>query len=137
MLEVKREETVAADAETVWALIREFGAIADWHPACSASSQETVNDEVRRTIVVGDGARLIEKLEVLDDNERSLSYSIIEGPLPVENYYSTLSVAEADGGSHLTWSGTFDAKGAPDDRAKQIVAGIYESGLGGLKRRFG
>lgn len=137
MLEVTREETVMADPQTVWSLVSNFGGIAEWHPACSASSQETVGDEVRRTIVVGESARLIEKLESIDNDAKSISYSIIEGPLPVENYLSTLTVSAQNGNSHLVWTGKFDAKGAADDRAKQIVAGIYESGLGALKKRFG
>ena len=137
MLEVRREETLGTDAQTVWSLVSDFGNIADWHPACSASSQDTVGGEVRRTIVVGDGARLIEKLDSIDHNAKSFSYSIIEGPLPVENYSSTVTVADADGGSRITWSGSFDAKDAPDERAKHVVAGIYEAGIGALKKRFG
>ncbi len=137
MLEVVRQATVAADAQTVWALVSDFGNIADWHPACSASLAETVGDAVHRTITVGDGARLIEKLDLKDDATMTLEYSIIEGPLPVSDYRSSLSVAANESGSTLTWSGRFAADGAPEERAKQIVAGIYEGGLEALKKKFG
>lgn len=137
MLEVVREKVVDADPQTVWALVSDFGGVAEWHPACVASSVQNVGDSVQRTIVVGDGARLIEKLEARDDSGMSLSYSIVEGPLPVANYFSTLKVEGQGESSKLTWSGRFDASGAPDERAIQIVAGIYESGLDALKKRFG
>ena len=137
MLEVKREMQVAAAPADVWVVIGDFGALADWHPAASASSAETVRGEVRRTIVVGDGARLVEKLENLDDAAHTYSYSILEGPLPVDDYLSTLSVVEDGEGSVIHWSGKFVAKGAPDDKAQEVIGGIYDLGLGALKKRFG
>ncbi len=137
MLEVKRQLEVPASPEEVWAVIGDFGQIAEWHPACSASSSETVHGEVRRTIVVGDGGRLVERLEELDDTAHTYSYSILEGPLPVKDYLSKLSV-EADGeGSLILWSGRFNAKDVDDDRAKGVIAGIYEIGLAALKKRLG
>ena len=137
MLEVKRETQVAAAPADVWAVIGDFGKLADWHPAASASSAETVRGDIHRTIVVGDGARLVEKLENLDDAAHTYSYSILEGPLPVDDYLSTLSV-EADGdGSMIHWEGRFVAKGAPDEQAQEVIGGIYDLGLGALKKRFG
>jgi hypothetical protein len=137
MLEVTREMIVAADPREVWSLTGNFGAIAEWHPACAASSQETVGDSIQRTITVGDGARLIEKLESRDDANMTLSYSIIDGPLPVKNYLSTYKVEKHHDGSKITWSGRFDGKDATDERAKQVIAGIYTTGLDALKKRFG
>ena len=137
MLEVKREMEVAASAEAVWAVIGEFGALADWHPAATASSAEDVHGEVHRTIVVGDGARLVEKLENLDNSAHTYSYSIVEGPLPVKDYLSTLSVEGNDNGSVIHWSGRFNANGAPDDQAKEVIGGIYDLGLNALKKRLG
>ncbi len=137
MLEVTREIEVSGSPDTVWAVIGDFGTIAEWHPACTASSAETVQGAVQRTIVVGDGARIVERLESQDDAERSYSYSIVEGPLPVEDYLSTLSVAASGDGSAIRWTGKFNAKGAPDERAKGVIAGIYDIGLGALQKRFG
>ena len=137
MLEVKREMQVAASPGEVWAIIGEFGKIAEWHPACSASSAETVGNDVQRTIAVGDGARIVEKLESQDDAAHSYSYSVIDGPLPVQDYLSQLSVEAAEGGSVIHWSGRFNAKGAPDDKAVEVIAGIYELGLNALKKKLG
>ncbi|MCJ2114773.1 SRPBCC family protein, partial [Methylobacterium sp. E-025] len=51
------------------------------------------------------------------------------GPLPVSDYKSTLSVAPDGTGSKLSWTGTFNAKGAPDTVSTDAISGIYESGL--------
>ena len=60
------------------------------------------------------------------------TYSILDGPLPVANYQSTLSVAADGDGSEIRWRGTFDAKGASDAEAEKVIAGIYESGIKAL-----
>ena len=39
-----------------------------------------------------------EKLESLDADARSLSYSIVEGPMPTENYLATITLSDAGGG---------------------------------------
>lgn len=57
----------------------------------------------------------------------------MDGPLPVANYSSTLSVkADDDGGAGIKWVGTFDAKGASDDEAKAVIEGIYDAGLNAI-----
>ncbi len=38
-------------------------------------------------------------------------------------------------GSKVTWSGTFNAKGAPDSVATDAVQGIYDSGLKALSEK--
>ena len=67
-----------------------------------------------------------------DDGMRTYSYSIIDGPLPVANYLSTISVVADGAGSKLTWTGKYDAKGASDADAKKVIDGIYQSGLDAL-----
>ncbi len=56
------------------------------------------------------------------------------GPLPVANYHSTISVGAAANGSALSWTGTYDAKGAPDADAKGVIDGIYAAGAAALTK---
>ena len=52
---------------------------------------------------------IVERLEACDDAGRSLSYSIVEGPMPAENYLATICVAETGANScHVDWSASFD-----------------------------
>ena len=48
---------------------------------------------MRRLSLAG-GGTIVEKLVRLDDKERVYSYSIIDSPLPVVNYVSTISVKD-------------------------------------------
>ena len=65
-----------------------------------------------------------------------LKYRIIDSPLPVSGYVSTLKVKSAKGGSRVEWSSTFKAKGADTATAKNAVRGIYTSGLDALKQQL-
>jgi hypothetical protein len=120
----------AASADTVWARIGDFCGIGKWHPAiekCALSA-----DGKTRTLSLKGGGTIIEKLEKRDDAAHSYSYSIVEGPLPVANYVSTISVAKEGAGSTITWSGKYDAKGASDADAKKTIDGVYQAGVDAL-----
>ncbi len=87
----------AASADAVWAKIGDFCGIGNWHPAiekCALSA-----DGKMRTLSLKGGGTIVEKLEKRDDAAHSYSYSIVESPLPVANYMSTISVAKDGAGS--------------------------------------
>jgi Polyketide cyclase / dehydrase and lipid transport len=122
---IKGSSTASADA--VWAKIGDFCGIGKWHPAiekCVLSA-----DGKQRTLSLKGGGTVVEKLEKRDDAAHSYTYSIVEGPLPVANYVSTISVAAAGTGSTITWSGKYDAKGASDADAKKTMDGVYQGGV--------
>ena len=89
-----------------------------------------------RKITMGP-ASIVERLEERDEDAKKIVYSIVEGPLPVANYVSTMQLTEAgEGRSKLTWSSTFEPVG-DEAMATQIVTGIYDGGIKGLQARFG
>ncbi|WP_404378897.1 SRPBCC family protein [Caenispirillum salinarum] len=60
--------------------------------------------------------------------ERAFNYTIQEGPLPVTNYVGQVRVTEAgEGRAALSWQGTYDAAGVPEDKADEILGGFYAS----------
>ena len=80
---------------------------------------------------------MVEKLEAHDDEGMSQTYSIVDGPLPVANYMSTIRVVpETDMSCRVKWKGNFEASGAPDEAAQKVVRGIYTAGLSALADRF-
>jgi hypothetical protein len=119
--------TSAASVDAVWAKVGDFCGIANWHPAiekCALSA-----DGKTRTLSLKGGGSIVEKLEKRDDAQHSYSYSIVEGPLPVANYMSTISVTKEGAGAVITWNGHYDAKGASEADAKKTIDGIYQAGL--------
>ncbi|MEX6505725.1 SRPBCC family protein [Jiella sp. M17.18] len=129
-LDVASSVKTDAKPAAVWQTIGSFCDISKWHPAVEKCVESDANGAKRRTLTLaGGGGTLVEEQVSRDDAKMTYTYKIVEGPLPVENYQSTISVTPAGDGSDISWTGTFDAKGASDDDAKKVIRGIYESGL--------
>ena len=129
-LSITREATLDAAPATAWKLIGNFQGLDVWHPAL-AGSQGTGNaaGSTRVLSLVG-GGTINEKLTAYSATKRSLTYVIVKSPLPVKNYVSTMTVSPTgDGKSLVKWTSTFDANGADDAKAKEVIGGIYDAGL--------
>jgi len=137
-LSVTETTTLAAPPAKVWALIGNFGSL-DWHPAVEKTEMakgEAGHAGSVRHITLKGGGLIVE--EQTAQGEHSLSYKILESPLPVTGYASDLMV-EADGdNTKVTWRSTFDAKeGASEADAKGAITGVYTGGFEALKTQFG
>lgn len=129
----KRVEDATIEVEKVWAIIGDFCGIQSWHPAVESCTPSEKDGAQFRTLALKGGGTIVEKLESWNEAEHAYTYSIVESPLPVANYTSTLSVkADDDGGAGIRWLGNFDAKGATDEEAKAVIEGIYEAGLAAI-----
>jgi hypothetical protein len=129
---VKRSAHLAADAASVWRRIGAFGRLDAWHPAVAACTLEGGDGDPVRRLTTVDGAVLRERLVAASGADMTYSYTILESPLPVADYRSTLAVAPTGSGSVVVWSSTFRASGASDADAAGVIAGIYEAGLNAL-----
>lgn len=138
MAEVTRQVRLQAPAAEVWALVGGFNDLPHWHPAVLSSElSEEDGDTIRHLVIVG-RIRLAERLLSHDDAARSYRYTLAEGPLPVEGYVATLSVADnGDGSATVRWAARFEPAGAPAEVAIEALEGIYDSGLNSLADRFG
>lgn len=132
-LSVEREATVDNAAATVWKLIGNFNGLDVWHPAVANSTQKGSGTSAgaTRVLSLNGGGAINETLTAYNAAKRSYSYAITKSPLPVKNYASTIAVSPAgEGKSLIKWTSTFDANGADDAKAKEVMGGIYDAGLG-------
>lgn len=127
-----------ASPDKAWGLIGDFCGLTEWHPAIARCEQSKKDGATIRTLTTKDGALFVEKLVKWDDAGHSYTYAILESPLPVENYVSTLKVEEDDepGKVAITWSSTFDPKGVTEREARKIIADVYLAGLLSLKTKL-
>ncbi|WP_280151508.1 SRPBCC family protein [Piscinibacter sp. XHJ-5] len=128
---------IDALAAGIWATIRNFDALQDWHPAVAKSPADKANAEgsVRRLSLHG-GGEVVETLERHDDSRMSYTYTSADGSaLPVAGYRSTITVSPDGAGARVEWRGEFSAApGVKDDAAVQGMRGVYRAGLDNLKR---
>lgn len=134
-LTAKYERVIQKSPADVWQIVGNFNGLHVWHPAVvkTDATGEGITAGDRRLLTLGDGATIDEELTGFDADGMQLSYKILEGPLPVSDYASTISVsASGDGGARVVWSSTFDASGASDEEAVEVITGIYVAGLDAL-----
>lgn len=141
---VTEQVTLDAPPAAVWAKIKNFDALKDWHPAVASSPADKGNQEGSvRTLTLKGGGTLIETLEAYDDAKMRYSYRAKDGgALPVTNYTSTISVRPDGGKSIVEWRGAF-YRGYPnndpppdqnDEAAVRAITGVYQAGLANLKK---
>ena len=123
---------LSASPDQVWSKIGDPGAISSWHPAIARSPL----DGKDRKCTLADGAQIDEQIDNVDDANRSYTYRIIESPLPLKDYSSTIKVAEADGGCTVEWTSSFEVSAGPAEDMVALIKGVYGAGLAALRESF-
>jgi hypothetical protein len=144
MARVYVSSVLSAPAAKVWARVRDFNGLPNWHPAIAESRIENGDpaDKVGciRNFSLRNGDRLREQLLGLSDYDMFCTYSILDSPMPLTNYVATLRltpVTDQDR-TFIEWSADFDC--APDkeqDLVSGIGGGVFQGGFDALKRAFG
>jgi Polyketide cyclase / dehydrase and lipid transport len=139
MANVSLSTTLPVPARMVWDAIGGFNSLARWHPAVAKSEESKDGPATIRRLTLHGGGSIVERLEGKDDTQRTYSYSILAGPLPVAGYQAKLHVAESKDGKSCTveWSSTFEPAGASEPEAVKVIRGIYEAGFENLRKMFG
>ncbi len=142
-LQVETSASFDAPPARVWQLLGDFTGLASWHPAVAETTLQGGRNNVPgavRVITVKDGGRIVEELLSYQAARRSLRYRIVESPLPVADYVSTLRVLPKGTGSRVVWSSRFQRaeQAEMDDAAvKKLIAGIYQAGFEGAAKALG
>jgi hypothetical protein len=127
----------AVPAFRLWELVSDFGGLDKIMDGIDDCVLEGDGIGATRRVTLANGP-VVESLDVLDQEEMTLTYSIVSGPLPFKDYSATMVVtADSDDTCSLTWTGTFEANGVPTEKANRIASGIYRSGLAGYSKALG
>lgn len=141
MIRIYRSSVIDAPINRVWGKIRDFNDLPGWHPAIADSRIEDdyPSDKVGciRNFNLQDGGNLREQLLAHSDIDHCTTYSILESPMPVENYVATIKVTEITDGnrSFIEWSAEFDTDVEAEMRAL-IGDGVFQGGFDALKQRI-
>lgn len=140
MIEIFKSSVINAPVEDVWVKIRDFNKLPDWHPAIVMSfiENEESSDKVGciRNCDLKDGGNFREQLLALSDIVHLCTYSILETPLPLQNYVATLRLLPITDGnrSYIEWVAKFDC--APEterDLVETLGEGVFQAGFDALK----
>ena len=141
MTRVSVDEIIPASIEDVWAVAGNFGGLADWVPpiVSSALASGATGGEVgdMREIVLDGGPTFIETQTARSDDDRTYSYSIPDGVLPVKGYEGTIALRADGEATVVEWSSTFETDPGAEQEVSAMINGVYEAGLDQLRRHFG
>lgn len=141
MVFVEYSAGLPCSADQAWKVLRDFGGIADWHPAIVKSGIEGEAGILRvgavRRLALADGGVLRERLIEFDDGVRRLAYVFEESPLPVDGYRAQVRVDEvADLADRcvVRWSAGFEVREAgAGAKFEGLVRGLIVQGHEGLE----
>jgi hypothetical protein len=142
MPQIVTSTVVASPVGEVWALLRDFAAIGDWHPALPPCEiQDGPADRVGcvRVFPLAGGHR--ETLTALDDQQRIITFAFGDNAgLPVRSYTSMMTTRPVTltDQAYIEWSSRFDCDEADEDKVTAAVRdGVLIPGLKALEQRFG
>jgi hypothetical protein len=143
MIKVYTSSVIDAPADAVWAQVRDFNALPQWHPLIADSRIEGAAAADRigciRNFRTKDGGTIREQLLTLSDFDYECTYSILESPMGVENYIATIKLTPITDGNRTfaEWSAEFDCPEARErELAQAIGEGVFQGGFNALKQRF-
>ena len=135
---------INAPIERVWRTASDFNGLPAWMPGMKDSTIEdgkapNVVGAVRRLSMAGSKDVLRERLEVLDPENFRITYSVLEGPLPVKNIVTSMHLRPITDsfGTLGEWSTQFDTAPGKEEEGEQFMARVFGAGFRALKRYLG
>ena len=95
---------------------------------------------IRNFNLKDDGGNIREQLLAHSDIEHYTTYSILESPMPVENYVATIKCSEITDGNRTfwEWESRFDTPAGRQDELGTLVGeGIYQAGFEAIRQHMG
>jgi hypothetical protein len=122
-----------ASAEKVWERIKNFDLT---HFAGFAHTVEGRGAGTTRKFDMGKG-EIAEQIEVFEPENKTLTYTILYGPMPVQDYHATMKVIPGDDtSSTLEWAAAFEPLHATEEEAKGAIEGTFKMNIKALNKMF-
>ena len=108
-VDVRRELTIPAPPDAVWAVVAAADRQAEWFPGMVSSTVETGDAGTIRTVVTAAGGFLQEEILAIDHEARRLEYRIV-GPFRLEHHLGRITVTDDGAGSRVSYEQELEPK---------------------------
>ena len=142
-VKVSCSDVINANIDDVWALIKPFNGLPNWHPLVKQSKIEKRRDESAigavRNFQLHNGETVRETLHILDDRNYHFTYDIIESEMEVTHYFAgiTLRKITASNSTFIQWDFEFCCeRGKEKEWADFFVNEVAQPGFDSLKEKF-
>lgn len=135
---------INAPIERVWRCISDFNGLPAWMPGMKDSVIEPGKGDkevgaIRSLSMAGTKDKLRERLEVFSPEEFLITYSVLEGPLPVKKIRTSIRLRPITDtyGTFAEWSSEFETEKGKEEEGVQFMARVFNAGFRALKRYLG
>jgi hypothetical protein len=142
MIHVDYSTIIPAPLSSIWSIVADFNGLPNWHPAATESYIETgkQNGEIGciRNFALSDGSgRVRETLLAISQTDHSLTYDMLDAPLPFIDYVATMSFLPVTETNHTfaRWVADFKAGDGRDDHWQAFVCDdVFAGGFKALEK---
>ena len=139
MLILAVKHTINAQADKVWDTLKSFDYVEKYNPLVQKTEVEGSGVGATRicTFSQPDGStgKLSEKIESLDESQKTISISIADGVLPATNAIVTVKFNALDGNkTELDFSGTAEPKGISEEDLRNNFLPVFKMTAEGLEK---
>ena len=122
MTQASSKIIISAPIDAVWQVISDFGAAGRYLAGVVNCTVDGAGVGALRTLTSADGSTIVERLEMLDQAARRLSYALLTDT-PFRNCLTTIIVRDlGPSQAELEWLATFEADGLPTSEAVALLA---------------
>lgn len=125
-VQVSVEKFLPVSAETVWAIVGDFGGLATWHPY--VPNCELSEDGLVRTIAIPP-TPAVERLDAAASGPMLHVYTVDAGPMPMTDYRAEMGVREEEGGALLFYRSTSEPVGVDAAKLEAMLRKFFEAGF--------
>ncbi len=139
MLIIAVKHTINAPADKVWATFKSFDYVEKYNPLVQKTQVQGSGVGATRicTFSLPDGntGKLSEKIESLDESQKTISISVADGVLPATNAIITVKFNALDGNeTELDFSATAEPKGISEEDLRNNFLPVFKITAEGLEK---
>src|SRR6266849_8467730 len=144
MPKVHVSTVINAPIERVWRVVSDFNGLPSWMPGMKDSAIEDSKPAaevgaVRRMSMAGTSDKLRERLEVFSPQDYQITYSVLEGSLPMKKIVTTMRLRPITDtyGTLGEWSSQFETEPGKEEEGVQFLSRVFGAGFRALKKHLG
>jgi len=138
-MQVREKLTINGSADKIWEILRTFDKVETYQSMSTKTELDGQGVGSQRTVTAmipdGNTIKLVEKLDYLNDDEKTMKISIVGGPLPLNNAVVTIKVGILeDNKTELEFDSIFDPKPGAEEELKKAFQFVFQDSAQGLEK---
>lgn len=140
MVKIAKKFIINAQADKVWETMKSFDHVENYLPMVQKTELKGSGVGSTRTCTLmnpdGSGtSKAIEQLDYVNENEKTMKFSMVEGPFPVSNCIVSVTINSLKNNqTELDISTLLEPKGASENEVTHMFLDVYEMVALGLEK---